>query len=307
MPRIETIIRAVCTLFIILAAPVPAAEAAGVVQELSLPSRVLDRDYRYTIYLPDGYAEGCGTYPVVYLLHGSSGNERDWLDKANVKPVLDQLIAEKRIPPTVVVMPGHRGMWWVDGDGDKAETVFLTELLPEIEHRFRVYAERAGRSVGGLSAGGYATIRFAFTRPDLFAVGMALSPAIYSPLPPPNSAAVKDPAFMKNGAFDKDLWIRLNWQSLIDAYRAQPLRVPLYLNSGDRDRFDIAYHTAVLHRELLHLQPDATEFRVVQGDHEWRIWHETIGDALIYGLARMKAPSPGPAPAAAGKDGASCG
>ncbi|WP_042695182.1 esterase family protein [Azospirillum sp. B506] len=301
MTRFGTIISAVCALFAVVAAS--EAQSAGTVQELSLPSRVLDKDYRYTVYLPDGYDDSCTTYPVVYLLHGASGNERDWLDKGNVKPVLDQIIAEKRIPPTVVVMPGHRGMWWVDGDGEKSETVLLTELLPTVEQRFRVYAERAGRAFGGLSAGGYATIRLAFTRPELFAVGMALSPAIYSPLPPSNSSAMKDPAFMKDGVFDADLWVRLNWQSLFDAYRSQPLRVPLYLNAGDHDRFEIAYHTAVLHRELSRLQPDATVFRVVDGDHEWRVWHDTIGDAMTYALARMKAPLP----ASAAKVGAPCG
>ncbi len=290
MTRFGTIISAVCALFAVVAAS--PAESAGSTQELSFPSKITGKDYRYTIYLPDGYAASCTTYPVVYLLHGASGNERDWLDKGTVEPVLERMIAEKRIPPVVVVMPGHRGMWWVDGHGEKSESVLLTELLPDVEHRFRVHADREGRSFGGLSAGGYATIRLAFTRPDLFAVGMALSPAIYSPLPPPTSSAIKDPSFQKDGAFDGELWQRLNWQSLIDGYRAQPLRVPLYLNAGDHDRFEIAYHTAVLQRELMRLQPNATEFRVVDGDHEWRVWHETIGDALTYALARMKAPLP---------------
>lgn len=305
MTCLGTILRAALTLFAMLAAAVGAA-AAGTVKEMSMASPTLGSEYRYTVYLPDGYGDGdrdgagggAGglTYPVLYLLHGSAGNERDWLDKGGVAATLDRLIAGKRVPPTVVVMPGHRAMWWVDGHAGKSETVLLTELLPEVERRFRVYADREGRAFGGLSAGAFETIRLAFLRPELFAAGIALSPAIYSPLPPKNSSIYKDPPFLKDGRFDEEMWARLNWPSLIDGYRAQPLRVPLYLNSGDRDRFEIAYHAAALHRELSLLQPDAVRFRVVDGDHEWRVWNQTIGDALEYALPYLRAPT---APASA--------
>ncbi|WP_207461753.1 alpha/beta hydrolase-fold protein [Azospirillum sp. SYSU D00513] len=270
-------------------AALPAARS-GTVQELSLTSSHLADPYRYTVYLPRGYESDCLSYPVVYLLHGASGNERDWLDKGKVAPTLDRLIAEERIPPVVVVMPGHRAMWWVDGHADKAETVLLDDLLPEVEKRFRVSKEREGRVFAGLSAGGFATVRFAFTRPELFAVGLALSPAVYQPVPPQNSSAVKDPTFQKDGAFDAELWKRLNWPALVEGYKAQPLRVPLYLNSGDHDRFDIVYHAAVLYQELRRIQPGSVEYRVVDGDHEWPVWEHTIGDALGYAAKYIKGP-----------------
>ncbi|MCW2238727.1 alpha/beta hydrolase [Azospirillum canadense] len=293
MTSFGTIIRATLTLFATLAAmvtAVPEPASAGTVQELSLASSTLGAEYRYTVYLPDGYGDDGTTYPVLYLLHGSAGNERDWLDKGGVAATLDRLIADRKVPATVVVMPGHRAMWWVDGHAGQSETVLLKELLPEVERRFHVYADRTGRAFGGLSAGAHATIRLAFTRPDLFAAGIALSPAIYTPMPPPNSSIYKDPPFFKDGRFDEEMWTRLNWPALIDGYRAQPLRIPLYLNSGDRDRFEIAYHAAVLYRELFRLQPDAVRFRVVDGDHEWRVWNQTIGDALEYALPYLRAP-----------------
>jgi S-formylglutathione hydrolase FrmB len=48
--------------------------------------------------------------------------------------------------------------------------------------------------------------------------------------------------------------------------------VPIYINSGDHDTFDISYHAAVLYQTLREHQPNAVEFRLVDGDHEWQVW-----------------------------------
>jgi len=293
MPRIRLPAEFVVFAALLFTALTVASPArSGTVLDERLDSRTLGRDYRFTVYLPDGYDGARSNHPVFYLLHGSAGDEHDWPVKGRIAATLDRLIAAGRIPPTVVVMPGHKGMWWVDGHGEKAETVLLTELMPEVERRFHTRADRSGRGIGGLSAGGYAAIRIVFQHPDLFAAALALSPAIYEPVPPGNSSALRDPAFHKDGAFDADLWRRLNWRSLFDAYTAQPVKVPLYINSGDRDRFDIAYHAAVFHRALRAHQPGATVFRVVDGDHEWPVWESTIGEALEYTLSHIREPVP---------------
>jgi len=257
------------------------AVASTILSE-SFPSPSLGRDYRFTVYLPDGYQTSGLHYPVVYLLHGAKGDETDWLVKGRIQPTLDRLIQDKQLPPVIAVMPGHKGMWWVDANAEPAETVLLTELLPTVQTRFRTLEGREGRAFVGLSAGGAATIRLALHHPELFAAGAALSPAIYEPEPPPTSSAMSDPPFQKDGHFDSEAWIRLNWRAAFEAYLAQPLRVALYLNSGDRDRFDIALHAAVLHQALRAYQPDLTAFRVVEGDHEWSLWAQTVGDALVY-------------------------
>lgn len=264
---------------------------SGEIRHESFPSKLLDRSYSYTVYLPTGYATTCRRYPVVYLLHGASGDENDWPVKGEIGPTLDRLIASGRLPPLVAIMPGDKGMWWTDANGTKAQSVLIGEMLPEAEARYRVYAGRDGRAFAGLSAGGFATVRLAFTRPDLFVAGAALSPAVYTPVPPANSSAIKDRPFQKNGVFDTETWKSLNWPSLIDGYRAQPLKVALYVNSGDHDRFDIAYHAADLYRQLFHHQPNDTEFRVVSGDHEWRVWRDTIGDALSFVMPRLTRPT----------------
>lgn len=277
---------------LLIAAAISATATAGTVLHESLASASLGRDYRFTVYLPDGYEGSALRYPVLYLLHGANGDENDWLVKGKVQATLDRLIAEKRIQPLIVVMPGHKSMWWVDGNAEPAETVLLKELLPTVESRFRTIAERQGRAFAGLSAGGYATIRLMLTRPELFVAGAALSPAIYEPNPPSNSSAIKDPPFQKDGHFDSATWQRLNWRPLWAGYAAQKLVVPLYINSGDRDRFAIPVHAAVFHQMLLAHQPGQTVLRVVDGDHEWVVWENTIGDALQYVMKFVATPHP---------------
>lgn len=77
------------------------AALAGTVLEQSLASPTLGRDYRFTVYLPDGYADACLSYPVLYLLHGANGDEHDWLVKGKAESTLDSLIAGE---------PSRR--WW---------------------------------------------------------------------------------------------------------------------------------------------------------------------------------------------------
>lgn len=255
---------------------------AGEITHHTFASDTLGRDYAYNIYLPDGYEDGNRTYPVMYLLHGSFGNENDWVVSGKMHPTTDRLIEEGRIPPAIIVMPGSES-WWVDGYNEAAETAFFEDLIPHIDATYRTIAEREGRVVGGLSAGGYGTVNFILEHPDMFAAGAALSPASYVPLPPDHSSGNRHPAYLdEEGNFDPEKWQELNYTVYIDAYTAQDTVVPLYINSGDHDTFDIAYHGAVLYQTLREHQPDDVEFRVIDGDHEWSVWVETLPAAMEY-------------------------
>jgi enterochelin esterase-like enzyme len=255
---------------------------AGDVAHYTFPSETLDREYAYNIYLPDGYEDSGLEYPHMYLLHGSFGNENDWLVDGQAQQTLDRLIREGHIPPAVIIMPGSKS-WWVDGYNEAAETAFFEDLMPHIEQTWRVIPEREGRLIGGLSAGGYGTVNFVLEHPEMFAAAAALSPASYVPVPPASSSGQRHPAYLNaEGNFDPAKWAELNYTAYIDDYMAQDMVVPLYINSGDHDVFDIAYHGAVLYQALREHQPGKVEFRVVDGDHEWRVWADTLPDALLY-------------------------
>jgi len=268
---------------VVLLSKLPNIALAGEVTRHTFSSQLLKRDYAYTIYLPNGYQQQLNReYPAMYLLHGSNADENAWPRDGNLEKVMDDLIKAKRIPPAIVIMPGSLS-WWIDGHNEAAESAFFEDLIPHIEEKFRVIPEREGRALGGLSAGGYGTINFALKYPHMFCAGAAMSPASYSDLPPPGSSSYQHPAYLnKQGKFDANLWNKNNYPAFIDAYKSQSQIVPLYMNSGDHDSLDIAYHTAVLFQSLFKHQPSAIEFRVVDGAHEWKVWSQTLPEAIEY-------------------------
>jgi enterochelin esterase-like enzyme len=273
--------------------PVSASE----VHRETLASAALARDMPFNVYIPDGYQSGVERYPVLYLLHGAGGDENAWVERGNIQERADKLIASHAIPPTLIVMPGCRACWWIDGAKDKAETAFWSELVPTVAKRFRTIESRSGMLIAGLSAGGYGAIRFAMKYPDRIAAAAAFSPAVYAVTPPTASSARRQPPFLgADGQFNQAMWNALNYPRLIDAYFGQKFRVPFYLVSADGDRFGIAFETALLFKRLFDNQPDIVELRIVDGDHSWKVWANALDDAMKY-LYRSAARPQGPASA----------
>jgi len=266
---------------------------AGEMRSETLASQALGHVMRYVIYLPDGYKSGLKHYPVLYLLHGAGGDERAWEDLGHIKDKADRLIANGRIAPAIIVMPGCPACWWVDGAKERAETAFWSDLVPAIDTRYRTIETRGGRLVAGLSAGGYGAVRFALRYPDRIAAAAALSPAVYSGSVPQFSAVRAQPPFLgTDGKFDRAAWDRQNYPALLEHYFAQPYRVPFYLVSGDHDKLGIAFETALLFKRLFERQPEQVEFRVVDGDHSWKVWEATIDAALEHIFLFAERPRP---------------
>lgn len=180
-------------------------------------------------------------------------------------------------------MPGCRACWWVDGAKEQCETAFWSDLVPFIDMYYHTIASRGGRLIAGLSAGGFGAVRYALRYPNQVAAVAALSPAIYTGTVPDSSAARAQPPFLgPGGKFSRAAWDRQNYPALLEHYFAQPYRVPFYLVSGDRDRLGIASETALLFKRLSEHQPGQTELHLVDGDHTWKVWQATIGDAMQY-------------------------
>lgn len=265
---------------------------AGEVSHHRFHSPTLGHDYPYTLYLPDGYRVDA-TYPVVYLLHGSFGNEHDWTSRGRLAQTADRLIKAGHIPPAVFVMPGSRS-WWVDGYNEPARRAFFDDLMPHIETTYAVGTTREQRAVGGLSAGGFGALNFALERPELFAAVAALSPASYVPVPPSNSSAHRHPAFLDaEGQFDRALWERLNYPAYLEAYRlavtpraddrpGDTPPVPAYISAGRRDVYDAEYHARLLRQALERIQPGQVRLDLYPGGHTWRVWRASLPAALTF-------------------------
>ncbi|MFQ3788926.1 alpha/beta hydrolase [Halomonas sp. A29] len=255
-------------------------------------SEILGRDYHYTLYLPDGYHETNQAYPILYLLHGSFGSERDWVESGNLKETADRMIRNGVLPPTIIVMPGSVS-WWIDGHNESARSAFLDELMPYVEETWQVVSQREWRAIAGLSAGGYGTLNFVFERPELFAAAAALSPASYHPLPPRNSSAWRHPAFLDAaGNFDEELWQRRNYTAYLDRYLERGEAVPLYLSAGNRDAYNAEHHARLVRQALVPHQPDLVAMEVLNGGHTWRVWRASLPNALAWIGRFLQGPVP---------------
>lgn len=270
-------LRAACALFALLL--LAAQAVAGVIVTREFESTALKRQWSYAVYLPTDYEVSKLDYPVLYLLHGAGGNRNDWAALGGIQATADQLIRSGAIPPALIVMPDAGNSWYVDG-AEKMETAVLEDLLPDVERHFRALHEREGRLIGGLSMGGYGALRFALKYPETFAAAALLSPAIYDPEPPPQSAARRAEAF-GGKEFDAGLWRSLNYPALWEGYLQKKTPVPMYINSGDDDHLSIAQEAVKLY-ELLRKHEQPAELRIVDGGHAWPVWAGTVGDALRY-------------------------
>jgi enterochelin esterase-like enzyme len=252
-------------------------------------SKTLARGWKYELYLPSGYETSRLSYPVLYLLHGNNGSGGDWVKFGKLQSVADGLIAGGDMPPAVIVMPDAGVTWYVDRK-EKMETALIRDLFPEIENSLRVLRSREGRLIGGLSMGGYGSLRLVLKYPEMFAAAALLSPAIYDPLPPLNSSARKVGTFGEP-AFDERLWKSLNYPSLWPGYLAKHLPVPMYINSGDDDDFMIEADATRLY-SLLRANKQPAELRIVDGAHTWAVWSSTLGDAMKYVFRFAVKPTP---------------
>jgi enterochelin esterase family protein len=144
-------------------------------------SAVAGDDRDYYVYTPPAYdSKAKGTYPVLYLLHGYSDDASGWTAVGRANVILDNLIAQGKAKPMIVVMPlgygtmeilrrgGLRDVELRDRNFAKFRDALLTEVLPRVESEYRVSTDRTGRAVAGLSMGGAESLLTGLNAPDKF-------------------------------------------------------------------------------------------------------------------------------------------
>src|SRR5580700_2388452 len=158
------------------------SQMGKVIEQKTVHSAILNRDVRYTIYLPGDYDYSQRAYPVVYLLHGYTDDNTGWLQFGEINRYADKAIAEGTIPPMIIVMPNGDSSWFVNSyDGkEKYEDFFIKEFMPNIEKTYRIKGQKRYRGISGLSMGGYGTMVYALKYPDLFAAAAPLSGAVFT-------------------------------------------------------------------------------------------------------------------------------
>lgn len=153
--------------------------ANGRIDTISYTSRTVGTTRRALVYTPPGFSKS-KKYPVLYLLHGIGGDEKEWLTGGKPQVILDNLYAEGRLQPMIVVMPNGRAMKDDRAVGnifDSAkvqafatfEKDLLNDLIPFVERSFPTLKDREHRAIAGLSMGGGQSLNFGLGNLDKFA------------------------------------------------------------------------------------------------------------------------------------------
>lgn len=223
---------------------------------------------RALIYLPPGYEEsGETTYPVLYLLHGTGGDETAWTELGRAAQILDNMIAEGTCRPMITVMPngnpdelstpGFSGMDYpVVGNGRWMEGTFETqfpELMKAVESRFRIKADAAHRAVAGLSMGGFNAMNLSRIYPDDFAyVGLFSA------------------AMLNHGHGESDVFA--DEDSRLLTQKEGPLK--LYWIGIGKD--DFLYNDNVNYRRKLDSLGFPYVYHESAGGHQWQNWRDYL-------------------------------
>ena len=166
----------------------------GEVRAVWYDSPTLGTTRRMMVYLPPGYEQSRQRYPVFYLLHGSGGDETVWLEQGRAAQVLDNLIANGKAEPMIVVMPNGNidepaapGMGpdnnvqptfvhknWMDGTFEQS----FNDIMNWVDSHYRTRDAKRYRAIAGLSMGGYHSLYISANQPDDFGYVGLFSPAI---------------------------------------------------------------------------------------------------------------------------------
>lgn len=230
--------------------------ANGKIDTISYPSKTVGVNRRALVYTPPGYSKS-KKYPVLYLLHGIGGDMKEWLKHGTPQVIFDNLYADKKLEPMIVVMPNGRAMKddrnignMFDSARVQAFSVFekdlLNDLIPFIEKKYPAYKDREHRAIAGLSMGGGQSLNFGLGNLDKFAWVGGFSSAPNTKLP---EVLVPNPVEAK--AKLKLLWI----------------------SCGDADglmSFSKRTHDYLYQKDVPHI------FYVEPGGHDFKVWKNDL-------------------------------
>ncbi|MBQ6612196.1 MAG: esterase [Alistipes sp.] len=220
------------------------------------------RERRMTVYTPAGYEQSKRKYPVLYLLHGMGGDEEAWVATGRVQEIMDNLIAEGKAEPMIVVMtngctkhvaaPGYseEGMWspYMSGSMDGSFEKMFPSVVEWVDEHYRTIAKPEMRAIAGLSMGGFHSMQISKEYPAMFDYVGLFSAAIFRG---EEGVATYD-----------DLEAKLERQ-----FSDKPQLYWIAIGSGD-----FLYDENVKYRELLDKLGCEYVYRESTGGHEWRNW-----------------------------------
>lgn len=244
----------------------------GTVAKVWYPAPKLGmEERRMTVYTPAGYeANKNKRYPVLYLLHGAGGDENAWSELGRAVQILDNLIAQGKAQPMIVVMPNGNGAQKAtpgDYENSMYKPAFMNsktmegsielafpDLVKFVDAHYRTVADKAHRAVAGLSMGGFHSLYISANYPDLFSYVGLFSAAVSREAKGPN-------AFV--------------YQNLDEKLAKQFAKgVKYYFVAIGND--DFLYKDNQAYRQRLDSKGYKYEYMETDGGHEWRNWRKYL-------------------------------
>jgi enterochelin esterase-like enzyme len=239
----------------------------GTVRAQAYKSKALGTDRSVVVYTPPGYEESSNRYPVLYLLHGAGSTETSWTERGKAHVILDNLIADGKLEPLVVVMPfGYAFARTAGaGRGDAAENKqqregferdLIEDVIPMVDATFRVHGDREHRAIAGLSLGGAQSLAIGISHTNLFSRVAGFSSAM---------GAGNNPA---TGGVDFD-------KVLADSAHINSQLKLLWVGCGTEDSLfesNAAFASLLSKHKIEHI------FRVTGGAHTYAVWQRYLNE-----------------------------
>lgn len=151
----------------------------GKVLQLQFYSKIIRQNVPYIIYLPYGYDTSQKRYPVLYMLHGFSGDIKEWMDYGLLSR-FDELISTGKVKPFIIVLPWGAQEYWMDhpNNGEQWGDYTAHEVVDHIDGNYRTIPLKESRALGGLSMGANGALQIAMNYPNIFGVIGAHSPTM---------------------------------------------------------------------------------------------------------------------------------
>jgi len=212
----------------------------GHIHQILFPSKSTNTSRRAFVYTPPGYDKNnTKRYPVLYLQHGWGEDETAWSNQGRANLIMDNLIAEGKTKPFIIVMTyGMTNVIRPRAGGLRSfdikpfQTVLLDELMPYVDATFRTIPDQANRAMAGLSMGGFETHTITLARPDVFSHYALLSGGTYKPEEIKDKSKVKL-IFLSTGQFENPDGIT----KATEALKAAGFNAVSYVSPNTRHEF----------------------------------------------------------------------
>ena len=237
---------------------------------VSIPSRAMGKSYKTTVVTPDEYKNSSKNFPVVYLLHGWSGDNTDWVKQTPVEELADKY-------GVILVAPdGDYDKWYIDSKinkNSKFSTFVGKEIVEYIDKNYQTIAKKEGRAVTGLSMGGFGALYLTIKHPDTFGSVGSMSGGV-DPKNFKNNWGINkviDPS--KSG----ESWDDYTISTLSSEFLNQ--NVNIIIDCGINDFFIESNRD--LHKKLLGMNIPH-DYIERPGGHTWEYWANSINYQMLF-------------------------